>query len=374
MDKLEKLIERLKSIYNNEIRTRITNTSNQTSANSFSEAYKNARTQGYKTFVYNGRHYNTDYSGEHHKRYEEDVKSGIAAKWDEAYPNFTHPELRKAKQEELDTYGITNEQTKDRTRLNNNFLNAVSYTSGYANPVSTAINTLLGITSKDRKFEDSLEDNLFYKEHKSNTGYLLGVPQDSDILKISSYRQPGENRDYYYAFAHRNPTEETRGKTSEFSIDTWKDLLKESPYSAKKYAYDNEASVPIKEAVQESLKQINYRVNMLENLKSKYNSRRTNRNLDEAKAKLDNYIALSQDTIPNGNYVVPTDFSMGQYTLGVTDDYKSYGDKWDLNPGRSGNDKERVKVGNPFNLYDRFYKDQTPDIDSIYKEFKLKNK
>lgn len=54
--------------------------SNQNNAKSFSEAYGNARSEGFKTFIYNGKHYSTDYSGGHHKQYENDVKSGKAAR------------------------------------------------------------------------------------------------------------------------------------------------------------------------------------------------------------------------------------------------------------------------------------------------------
>ena len=55
--------------------------------------------------VWNGKHFSTDYAGAHHKQYEKDVASGKAAAWEAKYPNFTNPELRKAKQEELDTFG-----------------------------------------------------------------------------------------------------------------------------------------------------------------------------------------------------------------------------------------------------------------------------
>ena len=102
MNTLQKLLTRLRA-------------SNQSNASTFSEAYRNARSEGYKTFVWNGKHFSTDYAGAHHKQYEKDIASGKAAAWEAKYPNFTNPELRKAKQEELDTYGITNEQTKNKT-------------------------------------------------------------------------------------------------------------------------------------------------------------------------------------------------------------------------------------------------------------------
>lgn len=98
----------------NKLLTRL-RASDQSNASTFSEAYRNARSEGYKTFVWNGKHFSTDYSGAHHKQYEKDIASGKAAAWEAKYPNFTNPELRKAKQEELDAYGITNEQTKNKT-------------------------------------------------------------------------------------------------------------------------------------------------------------------------------------------------------------------------------------------------------------------
>lgn len=81
----------------------------------FDEAYKDARNKGQKTFFWNNNYYNTDYEGSHGKQYKQDVASGKAANWEQTYPNYTNPELRREKQEELDAYGITNEQTKNKT-------------------------------------------------------------------------------------------------------------------------------------------------------------------------------------------------------------------------------------------------------------------
>lgn len=81
----------------------------------FDEAYTDARSKGQKTFFWNRKYYNTNYEGEHGKQYRADAASGKAAAWEQQYPGYTNPELRKEKQEELDTYGITNEQTKNKT-------------------------------------------------------------------------------------------------------------------------------------------------------------------------------------------------------------------------------------------------------------------
>jgi hypothetical protein len=60
---------------------------------------------------------------------------------------------------------------------------------------------------------------------------------------------------------------------------------------------------------------------------------------------------------------------MGRYTVGITPEYKSYGDKWNLDPFGSGNHTPIIKIGKSFDLYDRFYKDGEPNIDELYKNF-----
>src|SRR5574344_3140914 len=60
------------------------------------EAYEMARSTGAKTFIWNGDRYNTDYKGN---------------------PKKT---LVQQKQEELDTYGITNEYTRDKNLFEKN--------------------------------------------------------------------------------------------------------------------------------------------------------------------------------------------------------------------------------------------------------------
>ena len=106
----------------------------------FDQAYKDARSKGQKTFFWNGKYYNTDYEGSHGKQYKADVASGKAQAWQQQYPGFTNPELRKEKQEEIDTYGITNEQTKNKT-WRDRLLRKIP-ARGYE--VSDAISSLLG--------------------------------------------------------------------------------------------------------------------------------------------------------------------------------------------------------------------------------------
>lgn len=147
-------IDNIKNIYNDNIRPLVTNTYDANSNNSFDSAYQDARSKGYKTFVYKGKHYNTDYKGKYHKRYEEDVKSGKAQAWENTYPNYTNPNLRKAKQEELDTYGITNEQTKDSNFIDR-FINENMPRRGYN--MSDFISNIVGEHSSSSSYNNRKE-------------------------------------------------------------------------------------------------------------------------------------------------------------------------------------------------------------------------
>lgn len=121
----------------------------------FEKAYKDARSKGQKTFYWNGNYYNTDYEGEHGKKYREDIESGKAAAFQTAYPGYTNPELRKEKQEELDTYGITNEQTVNKD-VKTKLLHKIS-PRGY--DVDNAISELRGEYSRFGNY-DSPDDML----------------------------------------------------------------------------------------------------------------------------------------------------------------------------------------------------------------------
>ena len=343
----------------------------QSDAKTFDEAYSNARKNGSKTFIWNNKHYSTDYSGEHHKKYEEDVKSGKAAAWEAQYPNFTNPELRKAKQEELDTYGITNEQTNNRSWLNNNFMNTISWSSGNGYPIFGVINTLLNNKPEIRKMEERILDgNLFLEEHKNNTEYLFGVPMKNKLLAISKYRQPGENEPYYYTFPHRNPTEITAGRSSEYDASTHKKLFGKDAIKEREYSLSTLVPKSIKEIARQYIdvnKGIIKQKERLEILGSTPSDRFIER-LNQFNA----FTELAKDNPNNGNYPIASDFSMGRYTIGITPEYKSYGDKWNLDPFGSGNHTPIIKIGKSFDFYDRFYKDKEPNIDSLYNNFQWK--
>lgn len=343
--------------------------SDQSNASTFSEAYRNARSEGYKTFVWNGKHFSTDYAGAHHKQYEKDVASGKAAAWEAKYPNFTNPELRKAKQEELDTYGVTNEQTKNRSWLNNNFMNTISWSSGNGSPIIGLINTVLNHKPEIRKMEERLLDgNLFLEEHKNNTEYLFGVPMKNKLLAISKYRQPGENEPYYYTFPHRNPTEDIVGRTREFDSDIHKKLFVEDKIKEREYSLNTMTALPIKEAAKQYIKSNNGVLSQQKQLQA--SGVTPSDRFNERLAQYNAFVELSKDNPRSGNYPIPSDFSMGRYTVGITPEYKSYGDKWNLDPFGSGNHTPIIKIGKSFDLYDRFYKDGEPNIDELYKNFK----
>lgn len=50
--------------------------------------------------------------------------------------------------------------------------------------------------------------------------------------------------------------------------------------------------------------------------------------------------------------------------------YISVYDKFDIDPFGRGNDKPIITIGKPFEYYTRFYKGKTPNIDSLYNNFK----
>lgn len=323
----------------------------QSDAKTFDEAYSNARKNGSKTFIWNNKHYSTDYSGEHHEKYEEDVKSGKAAAWEAKYPNFTNPELRKAKQEELDTYGITNEQTKNRTWLNNRFLSTVSYTRGVAGNVFPF---LFNYQSDTRKIEQSMKNNDFVNEHNTFVNYLFGIPISNNMLKISNYRQPNETDKYYYTFSNHNPTE---GMFMKIGTDEPYNL---SPSTKDFLKYTT--TVPWKD-----IKNLEH----YERLVELYRDNPDKSLYENAKNTLKIIRNFTSGTPLPGNYL-NIHRSLGEYTIGVTPEYISYGDKWNLDPFGSGNNTPIIKFGKSFDFYDRFYKDKKPNIDSLYNNFQWK--
>lgn len=136
---------------------------------SFEDAYRNSRKQGQKSFIWDYDLYSTDYSGTHHKQYEEDLKSGKVDRWYSLYPNFTYPELRMAKQEELDTYGITNEQTKNKNLIDNTLVQIPA--RGY--DVNESLNAILGEYSATKEYKTAEElQQAIYKTYP----FLEGAP------------------------------------------------------------------------------------------------------------------------------------------------------------------------------------------------------
>lgn len=261
------------------------------SASTQDEAYNMARSTGAKTFIWNGDHYNTDYKGD---------------------PNKT---LVQQKQEELDTYGITNEQTLNKNKFEQNFVNTVGFRGGAGAPISTAFNALFNIKNNQRDLQDKyLDNNLFFKEHTDALGLTIGIPQKYDSYKISDFKPENAEEDYYLAYKNRDPITTTTG--SNLDKDKVRAKFRESHKSYE--TSKNEFSEYIVKGM-------------------------VQKDRDVSKLK-------------KGNNLQKGDTSMGQFTIGVTDDYKSYYDKWDLNPfGGVGNSKNPIKVGNPLNIYDRKY-------------------
>lgn len=138
----------------------------------FTNAYKDARSSGQKTFFYGTKYFNTDYKGVHGKQYEQDLKSGKVAWWEKQYPNFTYPELRKEKEEELATYGITDEQTQNKT-TKSRLLKKIP-ARGYN--VNDAISAIIGEHTSFNQY-DSPEEAL-QAIHKKYGNKFLDAPVD----------------------------------------------------------------------------------------------------------------------------------------------------------------------------------------------------
>jgi hypothetical protein len=70
-------------------------------------------------------------------------------------------------------------------------------------------------------------------------------------------------------------------------------------------------------------------------------------------------------------YMMNTEL-LGKYTIGIPKDksYFSIWDIFDINPFAFGNSKPIINIGKPFEYYTRFYKGKTPNIDSLYNNFK----
>ncbi len=341
----------------------------------FDEAYKDARKKGQKTFFWDGRYYNTDYEGEHGRQYKEDVSSGKAAAWERKYPEFTNPELRKEKQEELDTYGITNEQTQNKTFISKRALNNLAFYEDY--DANQAIDALVLNHNQRAGEEDySLENSTHYNQLRYYLGYPIEKNQEiSDRkgfgapVKISKYLPSNTNggADYYYTF-YRNPYG-NKGIQNNAIINEYKrlkkigdDYLSSDFYSdAEKYGLDYATS------------------------KADSNLAAWSNFFDKHADELREHDKISEGFIPM-NYVgkfQTRDYGnisgLGNFANYGTPEYRSFYDLWDIGLGQ-GKSTLHFGLGKPFEYYDRRYhnKDEwklvpDPDIDSLYNNLEYAN-
>ncbi len=291
-------------------------------ANSPSEAYNIARNRGLKTYSYNGKMYNTDYSSPIHEEYEQDLKDGLVREWNKQYPNYTYPTLVKAKQLELNTYGITNEQTQDRNIFKRNFMESERIVN--ATPIDGAIQLVWPMSNKYAR--DNFSKTIELKN------YLVGKPMSKTRqLGISSYRPNGASDQYYYNF-NRNPLGAAPEALTQ-DYRTW--------YPAHS------------------------------DFKSYVDNDNDNRYVELPRVqRLYDKLPDIPDINTYGNFLRVTgygneDYDLGTYTYGNTPDFNSYYDKWDI----AGGPVEDI-IGNPMKIYDRRYKTSTPDIQKLFKEFK----
>ena len=77
------------------------------------------------------------------------------------------------------------------------------------------------------------------------------------LLSISKYRQPGENKPYYYTFPHRNPTEYIVGRTREFDSATHKKLFIDDKIKEREYSLNTMTALPITDAANKYIKSNN---------------------------------------------------------------------------------------------------------------------
>ncbi len=328
-------INNFKSYYNDNVRPKVTNTYDANDTSSFEDAYAKARTNGNKTFIYKGNHYNTDYSGEYHKKYNEDVSSGKQTAWESQYPNYTNPNLRRAKQEELDTYGITNEQTRDRNIWETNLVNNLNTNNGYnqVQGVKDAVSTIVEVLPSK----------------------YLTIPEKFSVVDEQKHRIISESTPIVTALLglqdHRkhNINKQTAEQGSAYGIHTEKDLENQVLYEKEEYDL----------------------FNMLLGKPQKYNTM----NISEFRPtnaehpyyiKSKNDFLHAFDSTPEGG-ALAGNYSLGTYTIDKGEGYNSYYDLWDINPLGQGSDTEIINLGTPINIYDRTYKDNVPNIDSLYR-------
>lgn len=177
---------------------------------SFDKAYQDARSKGQKTFFYGKDYFNTDYKGSHGKQYEQDLKSGKVAWWERQYPNFTYPELRKEKEEELATYGIVDEQTKNKS-IKDRLLKKIP-ARGY--DVSNAISAIRNEHNSLKKY-NSPEEALAAIHSKYGNKFLDAPIPTSDTTSNESWRFSA----YYPEEYEKSISEEDRQLWNAFKTD-----------------------------------------------------------------------------------------------------------------------------------------------------------
>ena len=286
------------------------------------EAYEMARSTGAKTFIWNGGHYNTDYKGD---------------------PKKT---LVQQKQEELDTYGITNEQTGNRNIIENRILNNL-LPYGY-NEVPKRIYTAV---VKNEKEPDRIKVDKELDQHESRFdlfNLLLHKPQQNNTLGISKYKpSTGSEQNYYYKLNNNE------------DIDLNNIAQNHNPKEIKENRAQNK----------ERLQRINEYLN-------KHPSEKNDEFIQLGMSMIneEENIYKAREKSKNNSYSYNTALrtnDLGIHTIGVTPNYNSYYDKWDINPFGSGNDKQIYQFGKPLNIYDREYSKKQGGNINYTSQFKL---
>ncbi len=295
-------------------------------ADNFSEAYKLARQSGYKDFVWqeDGRPYNTYYKG--------------------------------SAEEQMDTYGISNEQLMNRNIIQNRLAENI-YPFSYDEPVRRVIDAVI----KNNKDPERVKDEKSISEDPNHTisqsaaqrmdcfRLYMGLPQKYNTLGISQYC-PSKGKEQNIIYFKDNALNRT-------IRDNMKDVL---------LAF-NDAENDVKAGRAMS-----------------FTDEWQKDNFVQGSAVMIN--AMSRYQEKNGEF--PKDFCLGENWGGFTmtkgkDDkgcYLAYYDKWDLAAGRglyscvkgdlesklSKEDLEyffnflqntNTDFGRPFEAYDRIYYD-----------------
>lgn len=278
------------------------------------EAYSAARKTGAKTFIWNGGHYNTDYKGN---------------------PNKT---LVQQKQEELDTYGITNEQTQNKNILNDRLINNV-FPANYTDILNRTFNAVVlnkpEIGSYNHK--DPIEDKIKF----SKPTVFEKISDVSDWAK--------ENLS-----GHVRNINRYTGTWNLYENDKIR-LLKDSKNNPQKYKIpDNNTSLVSMYRYMGGYPQKDKNIS-IGNYKPTINTGIDNEyyyTTGEAKKAIDDDSSYKVKNREQSSTYRPY---FGEHTVGVTDKYRSFYDKYDINPYGHGNDKPLYRLGKPLNIYDRKY-------------------